>query len=166
MLYLNILNQVSLEIWDTGSMIYALNKPLNNEIGYTWRASCLCFYFMLALLWAWWLGLKLALGNIVELQRSFQPSPDFSFFFFGCTVRHADLGSPHWPGMEPVHPAMEVRSLNDWTAKEVPILPFFLKKLLRWLVGLGGSSLIPSSESSSSTFHVIVSSFEDACLSQ
>ena len=34
-----------------------------------------------------------------------------------------------WPGIEPMHPAMEVWSLNHWTAREVPLL-------LQW--GWGG----------------------------
>ena len=35
-------------------------------------------------------------------------------------------GSPPLPGIEPVPPAVRARSLNHWTAREIPIYTFFL----------------------------------------
>ena len=43
------------------------------------------------------------------------------FLFFGCTSRHAGILVPQ-PGVELVPPAVEARSLNHWTAREVPRL--------------------------------------------
>ena len=39
------------------------------------------------------------------------------FSVFSCTVQHAILVPQ--PGIEPVLPVVEVRSLNHWTAREV-----------------------------------------------
>ena len=43
----------------------------------------------------------------------------FFFFFFGLTTRHVGVLVPR-PWMEPTPPAVEVRSLNFWTTREVP----------------------------------------------
>ena len=49
----------------------------------------------------------------------------FLFFFFGCTHGMWDLSSQtRGPGIEPAPPAVEARSLNQWTAREVPTEPF------------------------------------------
>ena len=34
-----------------------------------------------------------------------------------------------WAGIEPILPAVEVQSLNNWTAREVPKSAFFFKKI-------------------------------------
>ena len=47
-----------------------------------------------------------------------------SSFFFGCTA--CGISVP-WPGIEPVPPAVEARSLNHWTTREVP--EKFLKEI-------------------------------------
>lgn len=111
-LCLNILIQVSLEIWDTGSMIYALNKPLNNETGYTWRTSCLCFYFMPALLWVRWLELRLALGNTAEFASFF---PALSWVPFFTTLAPCKFSLAAW-----CYPALRIlasaSSLKDFPA--------------------------------------------------
>ena len=46
----------------------------------------------------------------------------FFFFFFGCTMRHADLSSP---GTEPRPLAVEALILNHWLTREVPSHLFF-----------------------------------------
>ena len=51
----------------------------------------------------------------------------FTFHYFGGGgPPHGmwDLISP--PGVEPMSPALEVRSLNHWTTREVPIFLFEL----------------------------------------
>ena len=53
--------------------------------------------------------------------------PACLFFFFLAAPRGMqDLSPP--PGIEPVPPAVGARSLNHWTAREVPVCPF-LKSL-------------------------------------
>ena len=42
------------------------------------------------------------------------------FFFLAAPHSLRDLSSP--PGIEPAPPAVEARSLNHWTAREVPII--------------------------------------------
>ena len=49
----------------------------------------------------------------------------FKFSFLGHTVLHIGSQFPDKPGVEPIPPAMEVRSLNHWTAREVPKDIFF-----------------------------------------
>ena len=44
------------------------------------------------------------------------------FFFFCYTVQH--VGLVPWPGIETASPAVEVWSLNHWTATEVPYICF------------------------------------------
>ena len=48
------------------------------------------------------------------------------FFLFGHVAWHVGYGIlvPQ-PGIEPTPLAVEVRSLNHWTVREVPILHFF-----------------------------------------
>ena len=41
----------------------------------------------------------------------------FSFLFFGCDA--CGILVP-WPGMKPTPPALEVQSLNHWSARQVP----------------------------------------------
>ena len=41
-----------------------------------------------------------------------------NFFFFGCAAQLVGILVPQ-PGVEPVPPAVEARSLNHWTAREV-----------------------------------------------
>ena len=43
------------------------------------------------------------------------------FFFFGYATWHAELLRP---GIEPVPSAVEVRSVNHWTTREVPTCSF------------------------------------------
>ena len=43
----------------------------------------------------------------------------YLFFFFFCTTWHAGILVPP-PGIQPMPPAVEVQSLNYWTAREVP----------------------------------------------
>ena len=48
---------------------------------------------------------------------------ELSFFLFFFWPRCASYGIlVHQPGIEPIPPAVEVGSLNDWTASEVPEL--------------------------------------------
>ena len=42
----------------------------------------------------------------------------FLFLFFGHAAQHVGILVPR-PGIEPVPPEVEVRSLNQWTAREV-----------------------------------------------
>ena len=46
-----------------------------------------------------------------------------SFFMFGCTEQHE--GSFPLLGIGPAPPAVEARSLNCWTAREVPAACLF-----------------------------------------
>ena len=50
----------------------------------------------------------------------------FLFCFFVFWLHHVACGilAP-WPGIEPMPPAVEERSPNHWTAKEVPVMAFF-----------------------------------------
>ena len=48
---------------------------------------------------------------------------EFSFFFFWPRLAACGI-LVSLPGMEPVPPAVEVQSPNQWTAREVPILEF------------------------------------------
>ena len=51
------------------------------------------------------------------------------YLFFYFWLHHAACGIliPR-PGIEPMPPAVEVRSLNHWTTREVPWLPVFTCK--------------------------------------
>ena len=49
------------------------------------------------------------------------PLYDFFFNFFGRTMQHAGILVPQ-PGIEPTASVLEARSLNHWTAREVPTL--------------------------------------------
>ena len=60
------------------------------------------------------------------LYNQFQETNIWCFF--------PGVGGPHpvafgilvsWPGMEPMPPALEMQSLNHWTAREVPPMIFF-----------------------------------------
>ena len=52
----------------------------------------------------------------------------YFFFFFGATLHNVwDLILVPGPGIEPVPPAVEARSLKHWTAREVP-RSFFAKE--------------------------------------
>jgi len=79
------------------------------------------------------------------LYNQFQETNIWCFF--------SGVGGPHpvafgilvsWPGMEPMPPALEMQSLNHWTAREVPPMIFFMVIILNiytvdpWIMqGLG-----------------------------
>ena len=63
-----------------------------------------------------------ALGQDRNLHFRF-----FSFFYFGCTTRYAGILVPR-PGIEPSPPAVEARSLNHWTAREVQETSIFKQR--------------------------------------
>ena len=48
----------------------------------------------------------------------------YNFFFFDCAVRLAGILIPR-PGIEPMPPAVEAQSPNQWTAREFPLYNFF-----------------------------------------
>ena len=53
------------------------------------------------------------------------------FFFFG----HVACGIlVTLPGVEPIPPSLEARSLNHWAARKSPLLQFFKKKFV-WGIG-------------------------------
>lgn len=94
MLCLNILIWISLDVGDTGSMIYALNKPLNNKTRYTWRTSCLCFYFMVVLLWDCWLELRLAFRAHCRVSKVLPRLFLTSLYYHNCYMQI--LSSAAW----------------------------------------------------------------------
>ena len=68
----------------------------------------------------------------LSISRRFQYHPFFFlrsvFFhlFIGHTTEACEILVP-WPGIQPVTPAVEARSLNHWTAREVQARPFLLQ---------------------------------------
>ena len=94
-----------LNIWGTAWLFSKAAVPFCIIISGVWNfqflhilANTYCLFFFL------------------KKQRTF-------FFFFGCAVRHVGALVLQ-PGIEPVPPAVEARSLNHWTAKEVPYCLF------------------------------------------
>ena len=51
------------------------------------------------------------------------------FFFFGRTMWHEGILVPQ-PGIKPAPPAVEARSFNHWTAREVPKF-MLLKRIIQ-----------------------------------
>lgn len=51
----------------------------------------------------------------------------FFFFFFWPWSTVCRIFAP-WPGIEPMHSASWMNSLNDWTAREVPLRLFYSLK--------------------------------------
>ena len=56
-------------------------------------------------------------GNYKEENKGGRGGERRDFFFLAMP---RSMHDPHWPGIEPVPPAVEARSLNHWTAREVP----------------------------------------------
>ena len=65
------------------------------------------------------------------------PFLNFILFFWPCCTACRILVP--WPGLKPSPPAVEARRLNHWTAREVPVSPFFITC---WLLIMEGKDLV------------------------
>ena len=71
---------------------------------------------------------KLFILPMCSLPQYTQHPHSFLFFFFWPRYVACGILVPQ-PGIKPVPPAVEARSLNHWTTREVPASSFFLTAL-------------------------------------
>ena len=65
----------------------------------------------------------MSLQRMIQFPKPKIRSPDIKQFFFWWHCVACGILVPQ-PGIKPVPPTVEVRSLNQWTAREVPEIFF------------------------------------------